>query len=103
MNGSRCGYREGVITAIVLVSVDIDRIPEVAQQLADLPGVREVYSVTGDCDLIVVVQVKEHDDFADVIADRLSKTPGIRATQTHIAFRQYSKRDEEAAFAIGLD
>lgn len=92
-----------MITAIVLINADVDRIPEVAQAIAELPGVREVYSVTGDCDLIALVQVEHHDDFADVIADRLNKTAGVRSTQTHIAFRQYGVEDIETAFAIGLD
>ena len=92
-----------MITAIVLINADVDKIPEVAQAIAEQPAVREVYSVTGDCDLIAIVQVEEHDDFADAIADRLNKTPGVRGTQTHIAFRQYGSTDMEAAFAIGLD
>lgn len=82
----RADYSGEVITAIVLINADVDKIPEVAQAIADQPGVREVYSVTGDCDLIALVHVEHHDDFADVIADRLNKTPGVRSTQTHIAF-----------------
>ncbi|WP_116113305.1 Lrp/AsnC family transcriptional regulator [Austwickia chelonae] len=92
-----------MITAIVLIHADVDRIPEVAQDIAGQPGVREVYSVTGDCDLIAVVQVDRHEEFADVIADRLNKTSGVRSTRTHIAFRQYGTEDMDAAFAIGLD
>lgn len=92
-----------MITAIVLINADVDRIPEVAQQIAELDGVTEVYSVTGSCDLIAMVRVARHEDFADVIADRLNKVPGVTATDTHIAFRTYSTSDLEAAFSIGLD
>jgi DNA-binding Lrp family transcriptional regulator len=92
-----------VITAIVLVQAEVDRIPEVAAALADLDGVSEVYSVTGDVDLIAMVRVREHEKLADVIADQLSKVEGVRSTQTHIAFRTYSRHDLEAAFALGLD
>ena len=92
-----------MITAIVLVNADVDRIPEVAQAIAELEGVTEVYSVTGDVDLIAMVRVRQHDDFADVIADRLNKVDGVVGTQTHIAFRTYSRHDLEAAFSIGLD
>lgn len=92
-----------MITAFVLVTVDVARIPEVGQALAEIDGVREVYSTTGDWDLIAVVRVADHDDLADVIADRLSKVEGVLSTQTHIAFRAYSKVDLEAAFSIGLD
>lgn len=91
-----------MITAIVMVSVETDRIPEVAEQLADLEGVSEVYSVAGDVDLIVIVRVREFDQVADVIAGRLSKVEGVLHTDTHIAFRAYSRHDLDAAFAIGF-
>ena len=92
-----------MITAIVLVQAEVDRVPEVAAAIADLDGVSEVYSVTGDVDLIAMVRVREHDDLAEVIADRLGKVDGILATQTHIAFRAYSRHDLEAAFSLGFE
>jgi DNA-binding Lrp family transcriptional regulator len=92
-----------VVTAIVLISADVDRIPEVAQEIADLDGVTEVYSVAGDADLIALVRVRQHEDLADVIADRLNKVKGVTGTATHIAFRTYSKHDLETAFSLGLD
>jgi DNA-binding Lrp family transcriptional regulator len=92
-----------VITAIVLVHVEADRIPEVAEAIADLGGVSEVYSVTGGADLIAMVRVREHEELADVIADRLSKIAGVRNTETHIAFRTYSKHDLDAAFSLGVE
>jgi len=92
-----------VISAIVLISAEVDRIPEVAAAIADLHGVSEVYSVTGDVDLIAMVRVRHHEELADVIADQLNKVTGVLGTQTHIAFRTYSKHDLEAAFSLGLD
>ncbi len=92
-----------MITAIVLVQADVDRIPEVAEVLAELDGVTEVYSVTGDVDLVAMVRVREHDQLADVIADRLNKVEGVSRTQTHIAFRTYTRHDLEAAFALGME
>ena len=92
-----------MITAIVLVQAEVNRVPEVAAAIADLDGVSEVYSVTGDVDLIVMVRVREHDDLAEVIADRLGKVDGIIGTQTHIAFRTYSRHDLEAAFSLGFE
>ncbi len=92
-----------MITAIVLIQAEVDRIPEVAAAIADIDGVTEVYSVTGDVDLIAMVRVREHESLADVIADRLNKVSGVRGTQTHISFRAYSRHDLEAAFALGFD
>jgi DNA-binding Lrp family transcriptional regulator len=92
-----------VISAIVLINAEVDRIPEVAAAIAEIDGVSEVYSVTGDVDLIAMVRVRQHEEFADVIADKLNKVSGVMLTQTHIAFRTYSKHDLEAAFSLGLD
>lgn len=92
-----------MLTAIVLVKTSADRIPEVAGQISEIPGISEVYSVTGDWDLIAMVRVHRHEDLADVIADRLSKVDGVVGTNTNIAFRTYSKHDIEAAFSLGID
>ena len=92
-----------MITAIVLVHVAADRIPEAAQAIADLDGVAEVYSCAGDVDLVAVVRVREHEQLADVIAGGLSRVSGVRSTSTHIAFRSYSSSDDASAFSMGLD
>ncbi|MEV4623808.1 Lrp/AsnC ligand binding domain-containing protein [Asanoa sp. NPDC049573] len=91
-----------MITAIVLIDCEADSIPEVAEKLADLDGVSEVYSVAGGVDLIAIVRVREFDQIADVIAGRISKVDGVINTDSHIAFRAYSQHDLDAAFAIGL-
>jgi DNA-binding Lrp family transcriptional regulator len=91
-----------VVTAIVLVKADVARIPEVAEAIAALDGVSEVYSITGEYDLIAMVRVHSHEDLNDVIPGRLNKVPGIVDTETHIAFRTYSQHDLEAAFSLGL-
>lgn len=92
-----------MITAIVFVQCQTDRIPEVAEQIVELDGVGEVYSVTGDVDLIVLVRVNSMEQVADVISDRINKIPGVAQTVSHLAFKTYSKRDEEEAFAIGVN
>jgi DNA-binding Lrp family transcriptional regulator len=91
-----------MITAIVLVRTEIDAIPQAAAAIAALDSVSEVYSVTGDVDLVAIVRVAEHDQLADVIADRMSRIAGVTSTRTYLAFRAYSKHDLEAAFALGL-
>jgi DNA-binding Lrp family transcriptional regulator len=92
-----------MITAIVFVKADVARIPEVAEQIAALEGISEVYSVTGQIDLIAMVRVRDHDDVANVVADQLNKVEGVTSTETHIAFRAYSRHDLESAFSLGLD
>lgn len=90
-----------MITAIVFVKADVARIPEVAQRIADLERVTEVYSVTGSIDLIAMVRVHTIDDVATTVTDHVNKVPGVEGTETHIAFRAYSSHDLEAAFSLG--
>jgi DNA-binding Lrp family transcriptional regulator len=90
-----------MVTAIVFVKADVARIPEVAEAIAELNGVSEVYSVTGAIDLIALVRVADHEQIAEVVADHLNKVPGVLSTETHIAFRAYSSHDLEAAFSLG--
>ncbi|HEY9289934.1 MAG TPA: Lrp/AsnC ligand binding domain-containing protein [Microlunatus sp.] len=90
-----------MVTAIVFVKAEVSRIPEVAEEIAALSGVSEVYSVTGAIDLIAMVRVHSHDQVAEVVADQLNKVPGVTGTETHIAFRAYSSHDLEAAFDLG--
>lgn len=91
-----------MVTAIVFVKAEVSKIPDVAEEIAALPGVSEVYSVTGAIDLIALVRVSSHDQVAEVIADQLNKVSGVLSTETHIAFRAYSSHDLEAAFSLGM-
>jgi DNA-binding Lrp family transcriptional regulator len=96
------GYADDVITAIVFIQADVSRLSEIAEQIADISGVSEVYSVTGDLDLLAMVRVREVDDVASVVADQLNKVDGVVSTQTQIAFQTFSQHDLEQAFSIGL-
>ncbi|GAA3690094.1 Lrp/AsnC ligand binding domain-containing protein [Arthrobacter ginkgonis] len=94
---------KSVITAFVMIQTKADSIPECAQQISEIDGISEVYSVAGDWDLIAVVRVRQHEQLAEVIANRLSKVEGVLETSTHIAFRAYSQHDLDAAFSLGLE
>ena len=92
-----------MVTALVFIRTDVDAVNGVAETIAALDGVSEVYSVTGDLDLVALVRVRDLDDVSAVVTDGVAKVEGILSTETHIAFRTYSKHDLETAFAIGLD
>lgn len=90
-----------MVTAIVLIKADVAGIPETAEAIAQIPAVTEVYSVTGGFDLVAIVRVRAHEELADVIPGAVNKVPGVTHTETHIAFRAYSRHDLEAAFSLG--
>ncbi len=92
-----------MINAVVLVSCEIDSIPEAAAAIADIAGVSEVYSVAGEWDLVAIIRVSAHDDLARVIPGGVAKVEGVVRTETLIAFQVYSKHDLEAMFSLGFD
>ncbi len=88
-------------TAIVLVNVVRDRINETAERLAATAGVTEVYSVSGEFDLVAMIRVGGADEMAEVVTNQMLKIPGIQRTHTMVAFRAYSRHDLERIFSIG--
>jgi DNA-binding Lrp family transcriptional regulator len=92
-----------MVHAVVLVQCEIDEIPEAAQQIADIEGVSEVYSVAGEFDLVAIVRVVDHDDLATVIPGGIAKVEGVVRTETLIAFQVYSRHDLDRLFSIGFD
>ena len=92
-----------MVTAIVLIKAETSQIPELANQIAEMEGVQEVFSVAGRVDLVAIVKVSRNEDLADVISDKMRHLKGIVETETMIAFRAYSKQEIEAGFELGLD
>ena len=92
-----------MVSAVVLVKARTDAVPELAQAIADLPGVREVFSVAGQFDLVVLLMARENSELADLISGRIRKLPGIVSSETLIAFKIYSHLEQSVGCDIGLD
>ena len=92
-----------MLSAFVFIQAEPDRVADLAPELADIDGVAEVYSITGDEDLVAIVRVRGHDDLADVVTRHIARCGGIVATRTVVAFRAYSRHDLEAMFDLGAE
>ena len=91
-----------MLTAFVMIQAEPDKIAGIAQTIANMANVAEVYSVTGDFDIMVILRVAEYEQLADAVPDGLSKIEGIMRTNTVLAFRRFSSEDLEAAWDIGV-
>jgi DNA-binding Lrp family transcriptional regulator len=87
--------------AVVLIKAEREALPTLGDRLADVEGVAEAYSVTGEWDFIAILRVAEHDGLADLVTGRLARLEGIARTYTMVAFQVFSKHDIEAMFSIG--
>ncbi|GAB4514515.1 MAG: Lrp/AsnC ligand binding domain-containing protein [Anaerolineae bacterium] len=92
-----------MVTAIVLLNVERDKVNRVAQQLADMQGVSEVYSIAGRFDLAAILRVRDNEQLADLVTEQIRAVEGITRSETLIAFRVYSRHDLEKMFSIGLE
>jgi DNA-binding Lrp family transcriptional regulator len=91
-----------MLTAFVLIKAEAARISQVAQAVADLPTVAEVYSVTGEHDIIALLRLSEYDSLDEAVPSGIALIPGVTGTTTIMAFRRFSRRDLEAGFDLGL-
>jgi DNA-binding Lrp family transcriptional regulator len=87
-----------MVAAVVLITAERENIPQAARDVADIEGVAEVYSVSGDWDLVAIVRVPEWEQIATVVTEKLAKVKGLGRTSTLVAFRVFSRGDIESAF-----
>jgi DNA-binding Lrp family transcriptional regulator len=90
-----------VIHAIVLIQAEQSALATLGGELADIEGVAEAYSVTGEWDFVAILRLREPDQLARVVTDQMSRLAGVRRTQTMVAFEAYSRHDLEALFSVG--
>jgi DNA-binding Lrp family transcriptional regulator len=87
--------------AIVLIEAERAALATLGGELAGLDGVAEAYSVTGEWDFVAILRLRDPEQLADVVTAKLSQMPGVRRTQTMVAFEAYSRHDLEAMFSVG--
>lgn len=90
-----------MITAVVLIESDRDVLSALGGTLAEVEGVAEAYSVTGEWDFVAIVRVPRHDALAEVISGTIANLPGVSRTQTMVAFEAFSQHDLDAFFDLG--
>lgn len=91
-----------MVTAVVLVTTESERVSEAAQAMLKIEGVTEVYSVTGPYDLVVMVRIPDFERMAQIVPEKLAQVPGVARTETMVAFRTYSDYDLDRMWSQGM-
>ncbi|MBI5847942.1 MAG: Lrp/AsnC ligand binding domain-containing protein [Nitrospirae bacterium] len=91
-----------MVTSIILINAERSKINDVAEQLAAMDGISEVYSVSGSYDLIAIARVPSNDDLADLVTKKMVSIDSIDRSETMLAFRAFSRHDLEAMFGVGM-
>ncbi|MDX2437679.1 MAG: Lrp/AsnC ligand binding domain-containing protein [Acidobacteriota bacterium] len=92
-----------MVNAIVMLNVESAKINSVAEQLVELDGVSEVYSVAGQYDLVVMIRARDDEQIATLVTEQLLQVEGLLSSETLIAFRTFSRHDLDRLFSVGLD
>ncbi len=92
-----------MVTAVVLVTTESERVAEAAQSMLKVEGVTEVYSVTGPYDLVVMVRIPDFERLAQIVPEKLAQVPGVARTETMVAFRTYSDYDLDRMWSQGIE
>lgn len=92
-----------MVTSIILIHVERSKINEVAELLAEMKGISEVYSVSGNYDLVAIARVHTNEELSDLVTNHMHKIDDILATETMLAFQAFSRHDLEAMFSIGIE
>ena len=91
-----------MVTSFILMNVERTKINEVAERLEGTPGISEVYSVSGNYDLIAIVRVATNEDLANLVTNKMRAIKEIEKTETMLAFKAYSRHDLDAMFSVGM-
>ncbi|MBM9512427.1 Lrp/AsnC family transcriptional regulator [Desulfogranum marinum] len=91
-----------MVTSIILINAERSKINDLAEQLADVEGISEVYSVSGSYDLVAIARIGTNDDLAELVTNRMYKLEGIEKTETMLAFKAFSRHDLERMFSLGM-
>lgn len=75
----------------VMVKCDLGKAYVVADEaVADVEQVSEVYSISGQYDLLMKCYLPDNTDIGHFVTERLQTLPGVKDTFTIIAFKAFS-------------
>ena len=92
-----------MVSAVILLVVEKNKINEVAERLVELDGITEVYSVAGQYDLVAIARVRDNEQIAEAVTRQMLKIDGISRSETLMAFRAFSRYNLERMFSIGME
>lgn len=92
-----------MVTAVVLVRTERERVQEAAQAMLEIEGVTEAYSVTGPYDLVVMIRIPDFERLAEIVPEKIAQVPGVARTETMVTFRCYSNYDLDRVWSLGFE
>lgn len=92
-----------MVSALVLMNVKRGQTRKVGQNLAEMDGITEVFSIAGRYDLVVLIRAGSNEQLVELVSSEIANSEAITHTETLIAFKVFSKHDLESMFSIGVE
>ena len=77
-------------TLFVYVKCQLGKAYDVASKIVEMEGVSEVYSISGEYDLLVKCYIRKDMDAGRFVIDSIQSVAGVRDTSTTIALNAFS-------------
>lgn len=83
------------VLAFVDLFVDSTRIDKVVSSLSEIQNAIQIYEVTGEFDIVVLVNVATIEEFRDLLKNRIMKIEGIKSTVTSIVLKSHRNHSHD--------
>jgi DNA-binding Lrp family transcriptional regulator len=77
-------------TIFIMVKSELGRSYEVADAAVEIEGVSEVYSTSGQYDLLMKCYLDDEVDIGHFVNQQIQTLPGVKDTFTIITFKAFS-------------
>ena len=77
-------------TIFVMVKCELGKAYEVAEESLSVEGVSEVYSTSGQYDLLMKCYLDDKTDIGHFVTSKLQTLPNVKDTFTTITFKAFS-------------
>jgi DNA-binding Lrp family transcriptional regulator len=87
-------------TSIILINVKRSMLKEATEQVKNISGVTEVYTVAGEYDLVAMLRMKDPSKLSAVLTEEMSNIEGVTHTKTLFALGVLSSFDLDKIFSV---
>ncbi|MEM2110169.1 MAG: Lrp/AsnC ligand binding domain-containing protein [Candidatus Odinarchaeota archaeon] len=79
------------VEVVINVYVVSEKMDPVIDKLKLLPEVVDLYEVTGESDIIVLIRTEDISSFREFLKNKLMKIDGVRSTVTSVVLHRHKR------------
>lgn len=76
---------------ILNIYAELDRLDDIVERLRRMEEVLDLYEVTGDYDIVAVIEVDSVEEFRSSIIRKLTEIKGVRGTNSFVVLHTHKR------------